>query len=93
MIEIKEAVKIAMDLVHDLYDPDSVNNPLLEEVILSQDEKNWAVTIGFDYGERQVPPPSSFPSESTPSRRNRIYKLILINIENGKPVAMNSIKT
>jgi hypothetical protein len=93
MIEIKEAVKIALNLVHDLYDPDSVKNSLLEEVVLSQDEKNWAVTIGFDYGDRQVPAPSSFPSESTPTRRPRIYKMILINVETGQPVAMNSVKT
>ena len=93
MIEIKEAVKIALDLVHDLYDPDSVKNPLLEEVVLSQDEKNWAVTIGFDYGDKQVPAPPSFPTQSTPSRKDRIYKLILINVESGQPVAMNSVKT
>jgi len=93
MVDIKQAVKIAMEFVTDLYDQDSVKNLLLEEVELSGDEKNYAVTIGFDMGEKQVPAPPSFPSESTPSRRNRIYKLILINIDSGKPVSMNSVKT
>ena len=50
MIEVKEAVKRAMDYVKDLYPPDQINNLRLEEVRTSEvsGDDRWEITIGFD---------------------------------------------
>jgi len=88
MIDIKQAVNTAMEFVKGLYDRDTLKNLLLEEVEFSEDEKYWVVTIGFDFGGLQVSEPTPFPSGSSPIRQARIYKLIRIDKETGKPISL-----
>ncbi|HJQ68609.1 MAG TPA: hypothetical protein VKA70_06540 [Blastocatellia bacterium] len=47
MIDVKEAVKIAIGYLKQLYEPAQLHDILLEEVALSDDEKYWYVTLGF----------------------------------------------
>jgi hypothetical protein len=47
MIDVKQAVKIALDYLRLLYNNDQLHDVLLEEVILSDDEGYWYVTLGF----------------------------------------------
>ena len=48
MIDIKEAVKKAHEYITNIYPGDNFKNLYLEEVELSEDEKFWLVTFGFD---------------------------------------------
>ena len=59
MINVKEAVKIAIDYLKQLYDPMELHDILLEEVALSDDEMNWYVTLGFSR-----PLPSTNPMQA-----------------------------
>lgn len=47
MVDVKEAVKMAMDYLKEMYDVSAFKDVLLEEVDLSEDKKFWNVTIGF----------------------------------------------
>jgi hypothetical protein len=47
MINVKEAVRIALDYLSQLYNTSDFKDVLLEEVELSEDEKWWNITIGF----------------------------------------------
>jgi hypothetical protein len=47
MIDVKEAVKIATEYLKQLYEPAQLHDILLEEVVLSDDERYWYVTLGF----------------------------------------------
>ena len=47
MIGVKEAVKIAFQLFHELYDTRKFEDVLLEEVEMSPDRAAWRVTVGF----------------------------------------------
>lgn len=47
MIEAKEAVRIAMEAMGDLYPEDHVPHLTLEEVELEKDGATWAVIVSF----------------------------------------------
>ena len=80
MIAVKEAVKIAMKFVMDLYENYTPPDLLLEEVRLSDDEKHWLITIGFSRNAL-----SSFVGKDDVPRA---YKLIKIDAETGEPIEM-----
>ena len=90
MIDIKQAVHAAEKFFKELYDKEILKNFLVEEVELSEDEKDWVVTVGFDFGEIQVSEPALFTSKSSTPRAGRVYKEVQIDKETGEP---RSIKT
>ena len=47
MIDVKEAVRVAVQYCGQLFG-NLGNNLELEEVVLSEDEKHWFITIGYD---------------------------------------------
>ena len=47
MIEVKEAVRIAMTAIGELYAEGQVPHLTLEEVELGKDEANWIVIVSF----------------------------------------------
>jgi hypothetical protein len=87
MIEMKEAVKNAMAFALELYDKEKLDDFLLEEVELSEDEKYWLITIGFNLGKTQTRNPLVGITEMT-SRPVRSYKLIKVDADTGKPLSM-----
>jgi hypothetical protein len=90
MIDIKQAVHAAEKFFKELYDKETLKNFLVEEVELSEDEKDWVVTVGFDFGEVPVVEPAQFSSKSSTPRAGRVYKEVQIDKETGEP---RSIKT
>jgi hypothetical protein len=52
MIDAKQAVKMAMEYLKDMYNTKEFKDIMLEEVELSEDNQYWNVTIGFT--RRQV---------------------------------------
>ena len=90
MIDIKQAVHAAEKFFKELYDQETLKNFLVEEVELSEDEKDWVVTVGFDFGEAKAVEPALFTSKSSTPRAGRVYKEVQIDKETGEP---KSIKT
>jgi hypothetical protein len=90
MIDIKQAVHAAEKFFKELYDQEILKNFLVEEVELSEDEKDWVVTVGFDFGEAPVSEPALFTSKSSTPRAGRVFKEVQIDKETGEP---RSIKT
>lgn len=51
MMDAREAIKQAFHTLEHLFPEESFHNLALEEVQLSEDEKHWLVTFGFDIEE------------------------------------------
>ena len=82
-IDVKEAVKTAFAYLHDLLDSEGIADIMLEEVELSDDEREWHVTLGFhprwtDTG----------PFDTLTGKRTRIYKTFTVDRREGKVTAM-----
>ena len=92
MIDIKQAVHAAEKFFKELYDKETLKNFLVEEVDLSEDEKDWVVTVGFDFGETQVSEPALFTSKSSSPRAGRVYKEVRIDKETGEPLSIKPRK-
>nr|VFJ88699.1 MAG: hypothetical protein BECKH772A_GA0070896_1001037 [Candidatus Kentron sp. H]VFJ90813.1 MAG: hypothetical protein BECKH772B_GA0070898_1001137 [Candidatus Kentron sp. H]VFJ96931.1 MAG: hypothetical protein BECKH772C_GA0070978_1000937 [Candidatus Kentron sp. H] len=46
-MEVKEAVKIAIDYIVEVFSEDNLSNIGLEEITFSEPDDTWHVTIGF----------------------------------------------
>ncbi len=89
MIDIKQAVKAAERFFKDLYDQNTLKNFLVEEVELSEDEKDWVVTVGFDFGDMpSTPEPAQFTSRTSTPRAGRVFKEVRIDKETGEPISI-----
>jgi hypothetical protein len=89
MIDVKEAVKIALDYLGKLYDV-QLQDILLEEVELSHDEKFWYVTMGFS---RPILSPidpfrSGVSGIMPPQKYQREYKVFQIDSATGQVRSM-----
>lgn len=88
MIDIKQAVSIAIDFVQKLYGSEKIFDILLEEVELAEDEQYWFVTIGFS---RQPQVPAAHPLDALrPAEFVRMYKRVRIDAESGKVTFMKN---
>lgn len=78
MIDVKEAVKVAVDNLTELFSDQEYDNVLLEEIEPDSDEANkegWLVTLGFD-----VPISNKSPIQNIMRVDNkRRYKVFKIN--------------
>ena len=89
MIDIKQAVKNALEYVKDIIPNSGLIDPRLEEVESSDNGRNWFITVSF---VRKVPPTSiaekitALGTGINPIERE--YKLITIDAETGKPLSM-----
>lgn len=91
MINVKTAVKIALDYFAQIY-PEAkqkFQDIRLEEVELSDDESTWLVTIGFS---RPLPPDPSLKNVSKfllgEHEYQRDYKVFRIDAQSGKVRSM-----
>ena len=73
MIDVKEAVKIAIEDLQKLYESAELKDILLEEFALSDDEKYWYVTLGFS---RQVDSKSPLSALLGKAEYNQEYKRV-----------------
>ena len=86
MIPVKQAVKIAFELLNDLYDPKKFADVMLEEVERSEDGQVWLITISF---ARQIP--SENIMEAIGSRKYaRSFKLFQISTDTGEMMLMRN---
>ncbi|HKQ08608.1 MAG TPA: hypothetical protein VJ464_26030 [Blastocatellia bacterium] len=96
MIDVKEAVDIALDYLGKLYDMSTLQDILLEEVVLSDDEKFWYVTIGFSRLIYSTDPMGKLSetiwkisgSGAGPQKYQREYKVFQIDSATGQVKSM-----
>lgn len=84
MLDVKNAVQVAVQYCGQLFG--NIGNQLeLEEVVLSDDEKHWFITIGYD-----VPAPAqadtlrAMVSGFQPRGGERKFKVVDVDAETGK---------
>ena len=80
MVEMKEAVKIALEHLNVFFDGKRVGEKLLEEVTLEENPACWRVTVGFDWN------PTSGTASLGPGQR--IYKSLDVDVETGRVIAV-----
>ncbi len=83
MIDVKEAVRIAMDYVQAVYRPEDISQPLVEEVELSDDGDFWSVTVSFLRAAAKSPIEAMTGQQGT-----RAYKVLRIQAETGQVHSM-----
>ena len=83
MIDVKNAVRTAMEYVHALYQDDKIDDVMLEEVELSTDGQFWLVTVSF------VRPVAKSPIEAMTGQHGApAYKVLTIHAETGNVHSM-----
>ena len=87
-MDVKRAVKAAMDYVKDLYAESYPRDLVLEEVEFSEKASQWLVTVGFSLPETKEESASLvFPSR-TSRELSRRYKIVNVDAETGDPISM-----
>jgi hypothetical protein len=81
MIDVKQAVKTAIDYFKNLYADSPFSNLLLEEVELTEDETYWLITLSYSY-----PTDDKLMSAIAPLKRG--YKTLKINASTGEVISM-----
>ncbi len=88
MIDVKNAVQVAIQYCGQLFG-DVFNRLQLEEVVLSEDEKHWFITVGYDVpGDSQSDIMSGALQGFAPRRMERKYKVVDVDTETGKVKAV-----
>lgn len=85
MIDVKQAVQIAMNYVSDLYQQEGISDLALEEVELSDDEQNWYITIGFT---RQFQELTGLRLTPLTKQAKRVYKIVTVRAKDGIATSM-----
>jgi hypothetical protein len=92
-MNVKDAVKLAMEYVADLFEDEKIENLGLEEVEYDDDNHYWQVTIGFsrpwDYSRNAFAALAS-AGGNTP---RRTYKLITINAQTKEVLSIKNRNT
>jgi len=83
-IDVKQAVKNAVEYLSSLYDSNELQDLLLEEVELSDDNRYWLVTLGFTRRLKTTSPLQAFAR----SEPDRLYKLITVRADTGEVKSM-----
>lgn len=88
MIDVKDAVGVAIGYCGQLFG--NISNHLqLEEVVLSDDERHWFITVGYDDpGDSQGDILSGALHGFAPRRATRKYKVVDIDATTGKVKAV-----
>ena len=93
-MEVKDAVKIALEYVADAFSDADLSNLGLEEVIYDDAEAQWKVTVGFSrpWDYPQPSPIEALTSSAllTKPRRpiNRAYRVVEIRDSDGKATSI-----
>lgn len=86
-MNVKEAVKTAMEHVADVYSEEGISHIGLEEVEYDDLNAQWNVTVGFAR-KWDFPPQAVIPTILPTRPNNRTYKVILIRDSDKKVTAM-----
>lgn len=86
IIDVRQAARIARDYVKHVFTDEAISGIQLEEIELSEDEKYWYVTIGFD--TNRLAEETSFGGIVTypfgKSKYIRDYKLVTVRASDGE---------
>jgi len=91
-MDVKEAVKKAIEYIKDVFDSEHLENIGLEEVVLNEADDVWEITIGFsrpwDY------PKPGLVTGLQPQNPKREYKVVRIDNKSGevKSIKIREIK-
>ena len=85
MIDVKQAVRSAEDYARELFDDENLRHLRLEEVELSEDGRQWKVTLGWV--EPAVAKPGLMINGAV-HRLPRVYKLFEVDAETGSVSSM-----
>lgn len=92
-MNVKEAVKIAIEYVADLFSSEKPENIGLEEVILNENDNSWEVTVGFS---RPWDHPKAGIIQTIQSLNpKRQFKVVKVDNESGevKSIKMREVKS
>ncbi|MGD1867322.1 MAG: hypothetical protein ACFB0D_22460 [Phormidesmis sp.] len=89
MVDVKSAITAARIGFRDFLEVEQpLENVRLEEVELSEDEKYWMITLGYDTFYRPYEVQNVMLSSADLQTRKREYKLFRVNAENGNVESM-----
>ena len=88
MIEVKKAVKLAMDAAVDFFDGTDLIELSLEEVEMTEDSEFWLITLGFYVLNRNITQNKIAIAFEGEKKYIRKYKVFKIDANNGEIVAM-----
>jgi hypothetical protein len=74
-MDVKEAVGVAKQYVHDLFGEEKIVNLGLEEVIFDEKAKSWLITVGFSRPWDAAP---NLGGLLPPGEPKRSYKVVRI---------------
>ena len=82
-MNVKEAVKLSVEHVSDLFEHEKITNLGLEEIEFDVDMNEWVVTVGFsrpwDYPQNTL---AALAGQA--GRPNRSFKIVRINNNNSE---------
>ena len=85
MIDTKDAVRIALEHMREMYDERQIPGLSLEEIELTKDRASWMVTVSFT----KTAPKS--PIEAMTSQHgSTTYKVLAIDAESGLVLSMKT---
>jgi hypothetical protein len=92
-LNVKDAVRVAVEYVKDLLAPDQLSDVRLEEVELSDDGEYWFVTVGFSRPELQRQRETALTGTAIlgllrPQALGREYKVVKIHAGSGDVQSM-----
>jgi hypothetical protein len=89
MIEMKQAVQTALEFCRSLYGQDKLADILVEEVELTEDEKFWLVTLGFNIGPGEASQPATAVSGGSLSKRpDHVFKTMKVDASSGRSLSL-----
>jgi hypothetical protein len=89
-ITSKEAIKSAKEYAEDTILKPEDNNMSINEIRMSDDEKNWIITLGWDEKREQDPEGRNGVISSLYGPFTRIYRTFYIDSETGDFVKMET---
>jgi len=89
MVDVKSAIAAARVGFHEfMEEEETCENIRLEEVELSEDEKYWMITLGYDVFCKPYEVQNVFLHNPDFQTRKREYKLFRVNANNGNVESM-----
>lgn len=82
-VGVRDAVRIAMNFVGDMYEGQHLQDLLLEEVEMAQGGDYWLVTIGFSLNDTD-----SIIQPIANRKPGRKYKAVKVDAHIGEPISM-----
>lgn len=82
-LNVKNAVKIALNYVKELYEDNNLQDLMLEEVDFSEAANQWLITVGFSLPENQEETQPLIAPSKNRQTLSRRYKIVNVNAKTG----------